>query len=206
MNFKSFYLLEKNFQDLYHFTALQNLLRILRENTMDAGQYGYSTKESGKVVRKVHNGVSFTRNKIADLKEIADINLQTRITVDGSSLSNNYKFIPRDEFKDRSESEELVNGSIKNVRKYIKEILIDSKKLTRDMFKEEPWTYIKLYLYTELVNLIPNFKENQRFKDIVEKLDNFSDEDGREDAVKDFIDLVIDGIKAKYNLKVSLKN
>jgi hypothetical protein len=110
---------------IYHYTNPEALLKIIEENILKTGQYGWNY---------------FTRNKNYHLKKELVRDEGIRITIDGNSLSNNNKITPysswvardksRHKEKDISkydEYEERAND-IKNFTKYIISIELDPVK------------------------------------------------------------------------------
>jgi len=73
---------------------------------------------------------SFTRNKDYDYVVGREKNYTYQIRIDGDKLSNNYKITPVNQGEGwvGDEYEELVNVDIKNIGKYILDIIIISKK------------------------------------------------------------------------------
>lgn len=73
---------------------------------------------------------SFTRNKDYDRVVGREKNYTYQIVVDGDKLSNNYKIKPINQGGGwvKDEYEELVNVNIKNIGKYITDIIVISKK------------------------------------------------------------------------------
>jgi hypothetical protein len=134
----------KQVGNLYHFTDIFNLIKILETNTL---------KSSNKWKPEDKPFVSFTRNKDA-WGLVAQVGKTVRITIDGDKLSNNYKISPFNIQKTKrwdntplDEMEERVFGDIKNIKNYITDITIQIVDL-----KEYPKLEDKLKL------LYPDYK------------------------------------------------
>lgn len=120
---------------LYHFTNLNNLIRILKSDTLYSG---------------VGNYICFTRDKNFNYVPRESISgTDCRITIDGDNLSNKYKIKPHHDqnwFNDNElefgskdmESEERINGNIHSIKSYIFEITLFKEKMElyySDQFK-----------------------------------------------------------------------
>lgn len=97
---------------LYHLTNLDGIEFIMKNN---------------KLMRKLYDGISFTRNKMLNFYEGHPDKLYFKLIIDGDKLSNNYKLEPfkyhsyNDEVDFRNEAEEMVKvKEILNANKYIK--------------------------------------------------------------------------------------
>ena len=210
MGFKELYE-AKQVGTLYHNTSLQNLMSILKDNVIKSHIYSDYTKVSGRTLTRTLKGTSFTRDKNAELTDIALVNLQTKIVVDGDSLSNTYKIRPRDEFYDttiamgkRSESEEFVKGDIINAIKYIKQIYLREDEIADAMLEKNPITYISTYLAFELSKLDKDFYENPLYKESIQKMKD-TNKAIQKDGISMFLNILAKAITKKYNIKVSLK-
>ena len=150
----------KQVGDIYHVCTIDSYLKYIKPMNIlsSSGQYNNWLHNSET------NWVSFTRNKrfTVETDDIFSSKVLLQIVVDGDKLSENYKIEPYndlawnyfgskydtlDEPKKR-ESEEAVNGPIKNVSKYIKEIrfdirTLDDKTIELIMYKiqNEPFKY-----------------------------------------------------------------
>jgi hypothetical protein len=125
---------------LYHYTTILSLLKILDSNVLGDESLGkYAT-------------VSLTRDKNFH-KRTSIIPTECCIVIDGDKLSNNYKIVPyqwntahfsgkksTDTGKIEDQMEEEVQGSIKGVSKYIKEIIIYELELDPLPFDDD-FTY-----------------------------------------------------------------
>jgi hypothetical protein len=109
---------------------------------------------------------SFTRNKDYDYVAGREKNYTYQIKIDGNKLSNNYKISPINQGKGwvYDEYEEIVNVDIKDVGKYILDIIIISKK--RFSWKEKGfdkvtynlWKYSRIEeISKDLSNYISNY-------------------------------------------------
>lgn len=94
---------------VYHFTNYKNIIDILDDNILMIGNHDY---------------ISTTRNK-----QFKKTNLQVRITLDGTKISNNYKIEPynyfSNDFVGRGEDEmeeRIITRKLENLDKYIKKI------------------------------------------------------------------------------------
>lgn len=131
---------------LYHYTDYSGLLGILNDNKFDV------EKALGEKTLKfsAKKAISFTRDKNFHTKPgqiFYENKRSVRITVDGDLLSNNYRIrsyssktssydIPKDiKNLQRMESEEIVQGSIKNAKKYILGIEIFWEDFLEDYFR-----------------------------------------------------------------------
>lgn len=119
----------KQVGELYHFTDINSMDKILETNVM-----GVAGRASGKAP------ISFTRNKNFNPKGRGlGRSAQVMFVMDGNKLSNNYKVRPiaydsiSKSIAKGFEFEELLQGPIKNVKKYIRKIIILDKNY--DMFK-----------------------------------------------------------------------
>ena len=121
---------------LYHVWTLQSYLKYILPND--------ELKASGKYTNQIYGSdefVSFTRDQffVVGTKSVQMSKVLVQLVIDGNKLSDHYKIGPYNEFAfdtdgnrveipdnpaDR-EKEEAVKGPIKNLSKYIKEILFD---------------------------------------------------------------------------------
>lgn len=128
---------ENNFQDLYHFTDVKSLLKIIEDN-----QLGEDSAE-----------VSLTRNKNLNKHSIGK-HKTVKIVIDGNKLRHNYKLRPyhwgsdtfwkssgSDPAKFNDEFEEQTEKPIKNLIKYVKEITVPEVDLW-DYLDEDNWEYL----------------------------------------------------------------
>jgi len=113
--FKEYLIEGKNVGDLYHFTYYSSLESILKNNKMHSTSYDkqYTGKE----------GVSFTRNK--NLK----LGSPVCLVIDGNKISNKYKIFPIgtnyiETYEDDENEERVITKEIKDIRKYIKKIIL----------------------------------------------------------------------------------
>lgn len=133
----------KQVGDLYHVCTLSAYLDyILPEDKLSA---------SGKYMNWLYGQnmyVSFTRDKgfVVATNAVDDSDILVQLVVDGDKLSENYKIGPYNDFaydqdgnpiNDSNliryrEKEEVVNGPIKNISKYIKHVYIDSKDVSEE--------------------------------------------------------------------------
>lgn len=97
---------------LYHLTNLDGMEFIMK---------------SDKIVRKLYDGISFTRNKMLNFYEGHPARLYFKLIIDGDKLSNKYKIEPfkyhsqKDNVDFRNEAEEIIKTrEISNVSNYIK--------------------------------------------------------------------------------------
>lgn len=97
---------------LYHLTNLDGIEFIMKNN---------------KLIRKLYDGISFTRNKMLNFYEGHPSGLYFKLIIDGDKLSDNYKIEPfeyhsnNDDVDFRNEAEEIIKvKEIRNIDKYIK--------------------------------------------------------------------------------------
>ena len=102
----------KQIGTLYHLTNLDGIEFIMKNN---------------KLVRKLYDGISFTRNKMLNFYEGHPSRLYFKLIIDGDKLSNTYKIEPfkyhsnNDDVDFRNEAEEIIKvREIRNIDKYIK--------------------------------------------------------------------------------------
>lgn len=103
---------DKNIQDLFHYTSIDNLIDILLEDKLKS-KYGV---------------ISFSRR--SDLVSFKDWSVYNEcvIVLDGNKLSNRYKIKPTMQTGSRFEAEEIIKTkSIDNLSAYIIKIIIDEK-------------------------------------------------------------------------------
>ena len=123
----------KSYSELYHFTNVQKMMSILKENTLE----GFLTSGLG------YKTISLTRN--FNLKDIIHRNISwgaVRLIIDGEKLSDKYKIMPFYDLlniedpilaknKKYTESEEVVIADkIYPIMKYIKQIDINSSEIS----------------------------------------------------------------------------
>lgn len=111
---------------LYHYTGCANILNILMDDTLKA--------QPIQTRKKRIYGVSTTRDKHFQDTGRSVNGVSIRIELDGDKVTNNYKIVPFNDFstfhvmggnlppareKDKTESEELILGDLKNLRKYL---------------------------------------------------------------------------------------
>ena len=134
---------------LYHYTWLNNLILILRDNKLKS-QWSMDT----------HNySSSFTRNKNFKKGYVYNIPLECTIVVDGDKLSEKYKIYPIEYYytqrgispnPEAKESEERISfkddeGGIENFKDYIKEIILYPKEYKKSaLYKKYKWSYKEL--------------------------------------------------------------
>jgi len=112
---------------LYHSTSGENLVSILKSNTLKAGYPVFRFGPGG-----IQKQISFTRNKNYRPGEYT-------LEIDGNKLSENYKVTPYDEsgnFGKRLESEEVVTEDITDVKKYIIAIYANVEAVQHESYKE----------------------------------------------------------------------
>ena len=123
--------------DLYHLTTIISLLKIIDSNTLGDVSLGkYAT-------------VSLTRNKNF-YKETKIIPNECYLTIDGDKLSTKYKIKPYQWHKNHffnkktdntssieDQYEEEVQGYIKNIKRYVKEIIIFDIDLDPIIFDDD---------------------------------------------------------------------
>lgn len=97
---------------LYHLTNLDGIEFIMKNN---------------KLIRKLYDGISFTRNKMLNFYVGHPSGLYFKLIIDGDKLSDNYKIEPfkyhsiKDDVDFRNEAEEIIKvKEIRNIDKYIK--------------------------------------------------------------------------------------
>jgi len=109
----------------------------LKDLLKEAKQVGnlYHVMDTDKFISLLNYDIlkkptSFTRNKDYDYVVGREKNYTYQIRIDGDKLSNNYKITPINQGGGwvSDEYEELVNVDIKNIGKYILDIIIISKK------------------------------------------------------------------------------
>jgi len=119
----------KNYGLLYHYTSIENLLRILDEKRL----YSFYISSEVRKSLKYNYYISTTRNNLfhKTTHHLAKKKLQCRLVLDGNEISNNYKIVPFNYFDAQSklsfnESEEaiLVNKEMTNLDRYIKSVEI----------------------------------------------------------------------------------
>jgi len=115
IKFKDFITEEKQVGIIYHYTSIENAVRITDSGMLRPINYEY---------------VSFTRNKTLHITAEDSIHTECRFVVDGTKLSRNYKVTPFNYFNaphskyyahdpDSDEQEERVKGAIKVFPKYV---------------------------------------------------------------------------------------
>ena len=113
----------KNIGNLYHSTSGENLISILKSNSLKVGQeanYGMTFTDQ----------LSFTRDKNYRPGDYT-------IEVDGNKLSNNYKITPFTyDYTERGQAEEIVKQSINDFSKYIVNIYANVEAVENDSFKK----------------------------------------------------------------------
>jgi len=107
---------------LYHSTSGENLISILKSNSLKIGMPATYTN-------KIPTAIFFTRNKNYRPGEYT-------IEVDGDKLSNNYKIRPYDSIRNRGEAEEYVNKTIENLSKYLINIYANVEAVQFESYKE----------------------------------------------------------------------
>jgi hypothetical protein len=138
---------------LYHWTDLENLISILKSNTLRAnvteGYKGldFRTKINPELNIKPH--VSFTRMKGKTYGNNKIFALGCALEIDGDKLSNNYKIVPYsmfnyhkskageyiDDYENAqymAEYEERIYKNITNIKNYIRYIILDGRLLGLD--------------------------------------------------------------------------
>ena len=142
---------------LYHFTAIDNIGGILRNDILN----GHTTQEftiSGQETSKFLPGVSLTRNKNFDCVILGrEMHECIGIILNNEKLRNNHKIIPYDwdyrqnkieptiafgkgdprRYSERQgiyEQEEFLVGDIKNLHKYILGLILDPNKFTDEEY------------------------------------------------------------------------
>lgn len=137
----------------------------------------------------VKNGISLTRNKNLRYKDQSDDPNEVQFTFDTNKLKNNYKLVPFDYWKGkygkfnrqryfttRDEDEEIVIGNIKNLKKYIIEIEINSRLIT--YYKNpSPLAYAG-GVYENFVESLKNFIKDTNIK-VIGYGDNFVEIDSK---------------------------
>ena len=149
--------------NLYHFTNINSIVNIAKENLM-RGSYG------NQDVRGKYISVSRNKNLYKQDPNLGVEKIEVIIVFDGEKLSNNFKIVPylyepyRDLDKESSESEELImlpKGELQNINKYIKEIIF-----LKSNFKAEK--YLRSLGYN-LGNLYENFDDTKPNPGAIEK-------------------------------------
>jgi len=107
---------------LYHSTSGDNLISILKSNSLKTGMPSPYTNE-------IPTAIFFTRNKNYRPGEYT-------IEVDGDKLSNNYKIRPYDSIGNRGEAEEYINKTIENLSKYLINIYANVEAVQFESYKE----------------------------------------------------------------------
>jgi hypothetical protein len=210
MNFKRFFLEAKQVGTLYHFSSLDNVLSMLRDNSIKGVNYKRFTKESGKEVTKTVFGVSLTRDKNARL-DLKDNKLEAKLVLDGNKISNNYKISQYDEFSiysndnyhsRRMEAEEFVYGTIKDLKSFITEITIDVDLVVKHLISIR-----KDLLKSKYSKDQSFYNDKEIYKTIVaiDEADALDNKEELKSLIKKFIDQVADYITKKHNIKVTLK-
>lgn len=125
----------KQIGSLYHSTSGENLISILKSNTLRADQTpNYAMTYLGRV--------SFTRDKNYRPGEYT-------MEIDGNKLSNNYKITPFAYMHgERGEAEEVVEETITDIKKYIINIYANIEAVEHESYKE----------FEQVLRLYPSLK------------------------------------------------
>ena len=113
----------KQVGSLYHSTSGENLISILKSNTLKVNQ-------EGNYGMTLTNQNSFTRDKNYRPGDYT-------IEIDGDKLSNNYKIKPfAYDYNNRSQAEEVVRQDINNLSKYIISIYANIEAVEDNPYSE----------------------------------------------------------------------
>lgn len=107
---------------LYHSTSGDNLISILKSNSLKIGMTANYTMETPIAI-------FFTRNKNY---RPGDYTLK----LDGNKLSNNYKVNPYDSIGNRGEAEEYITQTIKDLSNYLIDIYANVEAVQYRPYKE----------------------------------------------------------------------
>lgn len=135
---------------LYHLTNIEGMDYILKNNVLESRNFG--------------GHVSLTRDKMMNSYVGHPPAMFFKLIIDGDKLSNNYKIEPY-QYKSNTgiylpESEEMIEGTIKNISKYIKGIAFIEKNFEYylDRFREEGKDVnsklFQKYLFSDLIKML----------------------------------------------------
>lgn len=181
---------------LYHVCSPIAYLKYIvpKDELAASGRYHNSLYGSDKYV-------SFTRDKhfVVSTGDTQSANVIIRLVVDGDKLSERYKvrpyndnvfdtdnndgvFLPEDEVISAREAEECVEGPIKNISRYIKQVQFDVPKLNRasvdslkDLLKRRRFDASKVVFGNFITNRSPSYfkklvKDNLAVGDSIQKV------------------------------------
>ena len=132
LRFKEFLLEGKQRGDLHHYTSAKYAIDILNDNRLglDFPSENVSLTRN-KNFHKQSRATAIDRSKNNRLGGPTDVSF----VLDGDKITDNYKVNPKNDFPLKphkgvhDEQEEEVQGTLKNVKKYIKSIRIHNPKI-----------------------------------------------------------------------------
>lgn len=138
--FKEYLTEGKNLSDVYHFTYISSLKKIIKSDyTLKSGSKDEKTGKSTISLSRAFNYPTLTKLG----------NQDARITVNASKLADNYKIKPFSEF-DKREAEERIFATQIPIKKYIKQV---------DLIKNDPDLVAQLKKDGIKVNVVKAWKK-----------------------------------------------